>query len=325
MNFKYIKSVLPLAVLAIATLGISSCVGDLDVDPINPQVTMTWDQAKVFNKIYAGFALTGQTGPSGNQDIDDIDEGTSDFTRQIWNANELTTDEAQCTWGDAGIPEFNHNTWSDSHSMLKGLYYRMYFSITLCNFFLEKTDGATEAATVQERAEVRFIRAMQYYYLMDMFGNVPFVTKVSSSKAPQYTRAQIYEFVKSELQACEPDMADPRTNTYGRVDKAANWMLQARLYLNAQVYTGTADWTDARDYAKKVMDSGYTLCTTGKNGYSAYQLLFMGDNNTNGAQVEDIFPILFDGETTQSYGGMEFLIASTRNGEEGNRDRKSVV
>lgn len=318
MKSKYFQSVLPVAIFLLAIVGIGSCTSDLDVQPINPKVSMTWDQAKVFNKIYAGFVLTGQTGPDGKKDIQDIDEGTSDFSRQIWNANELTSDEAQCTWPDGGISEFNHNTWSDSHPMMKGLYYRLYFSVTLCNFFLQQTAGASDQATLQQRAEVRFVRAMQYYYLMDLFGNVPFTTVVSNEKPVQYSRAQVFNFVESELKACEPDMAAPRTNTYGRVDKAANWLLQARLYLNAQVYTGTAKWDSAAVYAQKVMNSGYTLCTEGKNGYSAYQLLFMGDNNTNGAQNEDIFPLLFDGETTQSYGGMQFLIASTRNGEEGN-------
>ena len=99
-------------------------------------------------------------------------------------------------------------------------------------------------------------------------------------------------------------MAEPKQATYGRADKAAAWMLLARLYLNAEVYTGTAQWDKAAEYAEKVMNSGYTLCPT-------YRNLFMGDNHINGAEKEIILPILQDGIDTQNFGGALFLIAST--------------
>src|SRR3712207_9240295 len=78
-----------------------------------------------YTTLFRSMVLTGQTGPAGDGDIDDIDEGTSSMIRQLWNANELPTDEAHCIWGDAGIPEFNHNAWSDSHPMMKALYYQI--------------------------------------------------------------------------------------------------------------------------------------------------------------------------------------------------------
>ena len=87
---------------------------------------------------------------------------------------------------------------------------------------------------------------------------------------------------------------------YGRVDKAACWMLLSRLYLNAEVYTGTAQWGKAAEYAQKVMNSSYKLHTAGKNGWSAYQMLFMGDNGESDAAYECVFPILQDGLTTTS-------------------------
>ena len=72
------------------------------------------------------------------------------------------------TWGDPGIPEMNFNKWSASHSNIQGLYYRFYFDITLCNHFLENTEGKTDDKSVKQRAEARFLRALNYYYLMDM-------------------------------------------------------------------------------------------------------------------------------------------------------------
>ena len=116
------KNILPAAALALSLTGLSSCTGDLDVENINPQQVSKFDQNAIFNKVYANMVLTGQTGPDGNRDIQDVDEGASNMIRQIWNANELTTDEAECTWGDQGLPEYNHNTWGDSHPMLQALY-----------------------------------------------------------------------------------------------------------------------------------------------------------------------------------------------------------
>ena len=308
------KNIIPAAV-ALLSLGFASCVGDLDVENINPQQVPDLNSDALLNKIYANMVVTGQSGPAGNGDIDDIDEGTSNLVRQLWNANELTTDEAHCVWGDPGIPEFNHNAWSDTHPMMQALYYRFYFGITLANEYLAQVPDDS-----QKRAEARFMRALYYSYLMDLFGNVPFMTTVSIEPAPQYTRAEIFNFVESELKAIigEAESADvlPETRAaYGRADKVAAEMLLARIYLNAQVYTGTARWQDAKDYADKVINSSYSLVTAGKGAYSAYQLLFMGDNDANGAQNEIILPAIHDGVRTQTWGGSLFLIASTNNGD----------
>lgn len=317
----YVKNIIgAAAVLSAFTL--TACVGDLDVDNVNPQKIdaneATTNTDGMFAKIYANMVLTGQKGPDGQSDLDDIDEGTSNMIRQIWNANELTTDEAACIWGDAGIPEFNHNTWNDEHPMMRALYYRLNFGVTLCNNFLEVAT-ASDAETLARRAEVRFMRALYYYYLMDLYGNVPFKTTVAGA-AQQVDRTTLSAFLESELKAIGDGttgevMKDPKTNTYGRADKAAAWLLLARLYLNSQVYTGVAKWTEARTYADKVLGSAYKLCTTPAYGYTPFQLLFMGDNDTNGAQDEVLLPALHDGELTQTWGGCLFIIASTTNGD----------
>ena len=118
MKLFNIKNILSAAVVL---LGFTACTNDLTVENINPQQVPDVNEDALFTKIYANMVTTGQTGPNGNGDIDDIDEGTSSFIRQLWNANELTTDESHCIWGDAGIPEFNHNAWSDTHPMMQAL------------------------------------------------------------------------------------------------------------------------------------------------------------------------------------------------------------
>lgn len=317
MKLKYILSSVAFAAVA---FGFNSCTNELHVDNINPQQKSTFKDAEIFNKVYANLVLTGQTGPDGSGDIAGIDEGASNMLRQLWNANELTTDEAHCVWTDPGIPEFNHNAWGDSHPMLNALYYRLMFGVTISNFFLDNAAADTPEHTTM-RAEVRFLRALYYYYMMDLYGNPPFIDHVSAVKPVQYTRAQIFEWIERELKAVIGEVAEDKTDiladaapSYGRVGKTAARLLLARLYLNAEVYTGKARWAEAKSYAQSVMkDGSFGLCTTGKNGYSAYQLLFMGDNDTNGAQKEIILPAIHDGETTQTWGGSLFIIASTVN------------
>lgn len=308
------------AALAVASACLSSCVGDLDVENINPQKQTNTEYDDILNKVYANMVLTGQKGPDGEGDLDDIDEGTSSMIRQLWNAQSLTTDEAKCIWGDEGIPEFNRNSWSDAHPMMKALYYRLYFGVTLANYYIENVTGG-DTATLTKRAEARFMRAFFMYYLLDLYGNVPIKTAVSAETTPQSSRAEVYAFVEKELKDILGDgdgneiLAD-KAETYGRADKVAGWILLSRLYLNAEVYKGTAEWQKAKDYANKAITSGkYSLCTTEKNGYSAYQLLFMGDNDTNGAQNEIVLPAIHDGINTQTWGGCLFIIAASNNSD----------
>lgn len=316
-------------------LGMSACVKDLDVTPIDPNLVLLDDPSFLFNKCYANLALAGNGGANGDCDIDGLDGGTTGFIRQLWNSNELTTDEAVCGWGDEGISSFVFNSYDASHPMLRGYYYRLYAGITYCNHYLEVASEHDATMT----AEIRFLRALHYYLAMDAFGNIPFTVTVSSDLAEQYTREKVFAFLEEELKEIEKDLSEPRVKKdsepgYGRVDKAAAWLLLARMYLNAKVYTGTERWSDAATYAKKVMDSPYDLNRSGNGGYSAYQLLFMADNGETSATTEAIFPILQDGLTTTSWGTTLFLIASTTNDEiitgtsegwAGNRARRDLL
>ncbi len=277
---------------------------------------------KVLAKLYGGFALTGQTGPAGNGDIGGIDEGTSDYLRQYWSAQELSTDEATVVWNDLGIRDWHNMNWDSSNPLIRGLYSRIYFEIAACNEFIRESSddklssrlSSADAATVRRyRSEARFLRAVSYMHALDLFGNGPFVTEtdaVGFAKPAYATRQQLFDYVEKELLALSSDanFAEPRTNEYAHVDKAAAWAMLSRLYLNAQVYTGTARYTDAATQAKKVIDAGYSLNTAGSNAASAYGRLFLADNNQAPARNEIIWPIAFDVNTTQSYGGTTFLV-----------------
>lgn len=304
MKIKYLKSIIPALSLAL-TIGITSCANDLDIKPIDPSVNLEFSQDEVFAKIYATLGLTGQDGPAGNGDVAGIDEGTSAFYRLIFTLNEYPTDEALCHWTDPGIPEMYIMNWGSSHGQVEGLYGRLNFDIALCNHFLEKTVGKNDDKVLKQRAEARFIRALNYYFLMDLFGNPPFTETVSSTLPVQIKRADLFVFLEKELKEIETDMYESREAPFGRADKVSTWFLLSRMYLNAEVYTGNARWADAALYAKKVMDSSYKLCPS-------YSSLFMADNDvTDKTKQEIILPIRQDGKKIKSYGASLFLIAAT--------------
>ncbi|MDO5446327.1 MAG: RagB/SusD family nutrient uptake outer membrane protein [Prevotellaceae bacterium] len=305
-------------ILSALVFTFASCIND--VENINPQQTTELDADALFNKIYATFVLTGQKGPSDNGDLINMDEGRSQYTRMIWNLNELTTDESHWYWykNDAGYEDLVQNTYNADNAVSQGFFYRAYFNITLCNLYLSYVEDDGTAETKARRAEVRFIRVMNYYSIMDLFGNGPFSDEfVMGQSGEYYTRVDFYNFIEKELKALETELKAEGTNTYGRVDQMAAKLMLSRLYLNAEVYTGQAQWQLAKDYAQKVINSNYyKLMTTDATNpvtgeyYSPYQMLFLADNDKTDAKYEDLFPILHNGETTQSYGGMHALILS---------------
>lgn len=269
-------------------------------------------------KLYASYALTSSTG-SDNSDLGGIDAGFSDFFRLFWTSQELTTDEAICAWGDTGIPDLNKGQWAADNVFLKGLYARSIYQITVCNEFLRESTpeklagrnitGADAANVAKYRAEARFLRAFQYWVLLDGFGNPPFITEndqIGKVAPTQISRKDLFNYVESELKAIEPDLAEPKTNEYGRADRGADWALLARLYLNAEVYSGTARYTDAVTYSSKVINSAYSL----KSNYAG---LFMADNDKN--NPETILSINYDGNRGTNYGGTTFLINAALNGD----------
>lgn len=307
---------------AVLLMTVVSCSKKLDRLPINTtgdqQVFSSIEATKqALAKVYGAFALTGSSG-SGSSDLGGIDAGTSDFLRLYWNVQELPTDEAICAWGDPGIPDLNEMNWTSGNILLNGLYNRCIYQITVANSFLRQTQ--TPPASFSEsdqtelrrfRAEARFIRAYQYWVLMDLFGNPPFTdenSQVGSEAPKQILRADLFNYVESELKEIEPDLASPKQNEYGRADQAAAWALLARLYLNAAVYTGTDHSTDAITYSEKVISSDYSLNTH-------YNRLFLADNNLN--NPETILSINYDGNQTQNYGGTTFLVNGCIDGSTG--------
>lgn len=314
-NYKFLLTV----AVAVATL--AGCTKKLDLVPTNDITSATvyttpagYKQALA--KVYGAMALTGNAGPAGNADISSqiiSDEGNSDFLRMLWYLQSLSTDEAGWTYHSNTDPVNIHQlSWSSVNQTVGGLYYRSYFQITLCNDFINQSSDANlsargitgaDADNIRKyRDEARFLRAYQYSILMDLFGNVPFVTEkdaIGVGLPKQISRADLFTYVEGELKDLETTLPDAKTNEYGRVDKAAAWALLSRIYLNAEVYTGTPKYTEAITYCNKIIGAGYSL-------HPKYSELMLADNNLN--TDEFIFTINYDGTNTQNYGGTTFLV-----------------
>jgi starch-binding outer membrane protein, SusD/RagB family len=300
----------------------AACTKKLDRTPSNAVVAtdvystpLGYTQAMA--KVYAAFANTGNIGGTGSPDLPTqiiSDEGNSDFLRLYFNLQELTTDEAAWTWeSDAGIQGLHEMSWSSINPIVDGLYYRSFFQITLCNdFIVHSTDAALagkgfSSATVDTirayRAEGRFLRAYQYWVLLDLFGSPPFVNEtqaIGTFIPQQISRANLFTYIESELKgAADSGLVAPRQNQFGRMDQAAAWSLLTRLYLNAQVYTGTPRYSDAITYCNMLINAGYSL-------HPDYTKLMLADNANN--TDENIAVIEYDGTYIQNYGGTTYLI-----------------
>ncbi len=261
-------------------------------------------------KVYGSYSLTGQDGPHGDGDISIVnDEGFTSYIRVYWKAQELTTDEAVIAWTDAGVRDLHEHSWSSENQFVRVLYYRIALIVSIANDFIKQSsaevlsrNGISNADDVREistyRAEARFLRALAYWHALDLFRNIPLITEISSELPFQSTPKELFDFVERELMEIESEMAEPRQNEYGRADKAALWMLQAKLYLNAEAQIGEPKYTECIAACRKVMDVGYQLD-------AEYQTLFMTENHLSD---EIIFALNSDGKNTQNWGSTTFLV-----------------
>lgn len=304
---------------------IVSCAKKLDLFPQND---FTSERAyatpggykQVLAKIYGSLSASGNTGPNdgGGADITGLDQGSQiAFIRSFFTNQELPTDEAVCFWNDQTIKNLHNFSWTSDDPFLKGTYARPIWNITLINEYLRESTADKLAARgiggtslndiASSRAEVRFLRAFNYWVIMDLFGKSTFITEedlVGANLPREINRKDLFSYIESELKAIEAELPAMPVE-YGRVGKGAAQALLARIYLNAEVYTGTARYTDAITYALKVIPA-YSLNNTVVKGNSAYEQLFMADNDrlTN----EIIWAVNCDGLNTQSYGSTTFIV-----------------
>ncbi|TMM31519.1 RagB/SusD family nutrient uptake outer membrane protein [Polaribacter aestuariivivens] len=304
----------------VIVMAMSSCTKDLDITPKDDQDLLGEDfftketaYKELLGGVYGNLSLTGVDGP-GSSFIDGLDAGTSQFGRVLLYLQTLSAD--QMIWSyenDPGTREIQRNIWNANDPIILGMFGRSHVTIAFANNFLRETtdaklaernvSDAIKAEITTYRAEARLLRAMSYYYMMDLFGQANFTTEEDPINTPPkaYDRAQLFDFIESELKAIEADLPDPLLNEHGRASKGVSWMILAKIYLNAEVYIGQDKYTECIDYCKKIIAGGYTLATQ-------YSHNFMADNDVNSAKNEIIFPLISDGTFTQNFGPTTVMV-----------------
>lgn len=248
-----------LSVLALS-LSLTSCLDETPKDQI-PE-TEIYDSA---NSLYVNAVASLYNYIGAHEE----GEGLQGTCRGIYDYNTLTTDEAIIpirggNWYDGGLWEnmYNH-TWTATDTDLYNVWKYLYKVIVLSTKSLETIEKHKALLTEQQRvdyaAEVRAVRAMYYYYAMDMFGRIPILQSSTQKTADirQSNRSDVFWYVVKELQDVAPLLANEHSNLqgnyYGRVTRPVAWFLLAKLSLNAEVYTDD-DWTDSsRPDGKTIM------------------------------------------------------------------------
>lgn len=310
--------------VALAAISLTACVNDLNTTPLDPNSSTSFNEDRMFTKCYAVLALIGQADAGSDSDVEDIDAGTSGFYRTIWYCNELTTDEAWWIWDDAESKQLCQTNWTGTNTMIRAIYTRLNLDIKYCNHYLEYAKRDDQEG-LYRRAEVRFIRALHYYYLMDMYLYVPFCVTETTNYPNFKPRHEIYQWLVGELEEIINDLPATRVSDY-RVGKAAAQLLLARIYLNADVYNQynaawetNKTWDKALGMATAVINDNpqHSLVTTKITTdsafvYTAYQQLFMGDNHRSDVIKESLLQIYQDGLYAQSYATSMMLIGAPR-------------
>lgn len=342
MKNKYFNKLIFLLTLI---AGLGACTDDLDVTPIDPS-TYTEDEVydseegfyQVLAKLYAGFSVSGQEGPSGDGDLSGFDEGHSQYWRSYFVSQELPTDECINGWSDSDLPAMSQITWTASNSFVGYFYYRAYYNISLANEFIRMADKYGEDSYTNLPtyiAEARFLRALSYYHALDLYGNgIPFVTEDDEvgSDSPEPAGddsrgSELFEYIESELLDIVGDgdedeqiLLDAREGYVGEADKAAAWMLLAKLYLNHAVYldeSSSSYYEAGQSYINKVINAGYSLITSADtltgDAYSPYEFLFLADNYS--CDNEIIYSINYDGDYSRTYGGTTYIICAATGGD----------
>lgn len=271
--------------VAATALGFTSCVDDLDLNPTDPSVTtdVSKNMDAVFADLYLNFATFGANGDSP---VKDFDGGMAAFQRAIFTAEEMPTDEACWLWDPEKFGRLNYGYVTPDLPCVFGFYSRLIINITLCNDFIQGvrdgrfTDGDSERAQEYVR-QARILRGACYYYMMSFYENPPYADETTpvGAQPTQPGRAEVYRLVTADLEDVVTYYKNnPTTTFYGFVGLDAAEAILAKIYLNAEVFSGTGAYDKCYAHSAAIISR---LGNTGKYGTGlapTYASLF-GCNN----------------------------------------------
>lgn len=232
----------------------------------DPKTYLSEEDAYVdARSLYVNTVATLYNYIGGNADS----QGLQGTTRGVWDYNTLTTDEAMTPtrggdWYDGGYWQNLYlHKWTEDDNELYETWKYLYKVVMLCNYSLASLDNYSYLLTDKQlqdyKAEVRGIRALFYYYLLDLFGRIPIVvdSNVSVNDVKQSKRSEAFKFVVNELQSIMMLVADEHSNVegayYGRITRSVVFFLLAKLALNSPIYLDD-DWTDGKALDGKDID-----------------------------------------------------------------------
>lgn len=292
--------------VALMSVASTSCVGDLDLLPNDEHSRLEltdqteWDGflARLYGNLYRDDVISTSDGGAGT------------FTRTHFNLQEIVADECFICekWNDPGYQPLNFCTWSDNNEWIYAAFAREFFNAKMGAEFIAEMeaegykyfDDQTEVAS--RIAEAHALRGLAYYMMIDIFGRGPWITTESvTGQVPEtYDRVQLFDAITAELEASVPDIRPAAEQEYGRVTREAGYMLLAKLYLNAEVYTGTARWDDCARCCQEVLKSGIQLAPE-------YKYLFCASNDKYVGNGEILWAVPQQQGHMESWGGTTYL------------------
>lgn len=326
---KSFNKFLILAGIAASSLSLGSCVGDLDLMPTDPSditaAEFTKDPEGYMNAVLGDVYLQFATyGADDKQSVQGFDGGMSSFQRAIFNLEEVPSDEAN--WlptDDVDFKTMQFGYIAPSNKALFGTYSRMTINIALCNDFIQTVrngyfnldSDALRAKAEEYIRQCRILRGGCYFYLLTLFGNVPYADESTptGSVPAQLPRAEVFNRVVADLEAVSEEYGAAQTPVYGFVGKDVADALLCKLYLNAEVFAGRAEWGKCLAKAEAIINrlkgAGYQNSGLAEH----YQSVFAGNNQQyalggSNAVNENIWIIPSSEEHLKNYSGSTLLI-----------------
>ncbi|MDE7180635.1 MAG: RagB/SusD family nutrient uptake outer membrane protein [Muribaculaceae bacterium] len=321
--------------VAAALLGTTSCVGDLDMSPVDPseKTDVSNEMDQVFADIYLNFATQG---PNGNSPVHDFDGGMAVFQRALFTAECMPTDEACWLWDPEKFGRLNYGYANPELPASMGFYSRLVINIALCNDFITSVnngkfnlDEAGQKRAQEYLRQARILRGACYFYMMSFYSNPPYADETTpiGGDFSQPGRDVVYAHVTSDLENVvaeykQANLLNDYHYAYVGVDAAE--AILAKIYLNGEVFAGRNDYAKCYEHSKAVIDR---LGHGGKfgNGLAPTYLSIFGANNDQfalGNQAGGVNEIIWtipaskynDAEgqlinNLESWGGATFMIA----------------
>lgn len=317
---KSIKKYISLGLVSLCFLS-TSCLGDLDqmppLDKSSESINNPEDCLSFLAKIYSGFGLSSNKGPNGEDDLQGDDQGSLVFLRGLLSMQLYPTDEALWNWPDAGIIELCTMNWDYTLPYAYTFYQRAMLNVRYCKEFLDVFPASSDIPDIEKyRDEVRVIRAMNYYYLIDLYRNPGVVWDDSPTvdktwKPSQMGTEGLFNLVVNELKDLSENGhldENPTPANYARMTKPVVNTLLAKMYLNAEVYIQQPMYDKAAEYAQKVIGAGFGLEPN-------YANLFCGENHLTALRKKEIiYAIPCDNENAKSYGNSIMVTAAAYGG-----------